>query len=80
MIGSRAKRTSSQDGRRRPATSAGPIPDDVHANGHDLSVAEHYRVARMCRSTVARTYLVRDVDKFIAQVKRAIFFWDGVRL
>ena len=55
-------------------------PKDIAANGHDLSVDEHYEIARMTREEVRRRYVVRHVDKFIARVKAAIRYWDGVAL
>ena len=66
-----------REGKRPPATTEN-VPADISANGRDLSVEEHYRIARMSRGEVARGYLVPDVDKFIADVKAAIKYWDGV--
>jgi hypothetical protein len=74
-----------QEGASPPATP-GPFdpdgddhpPKDIAANGHDLSVDEHYEIARMTREEVRRRYVVRHVDEFIARVKAAIRYWDGV--
>ena len=71
---------SLQGGEGRPAAPPDVVPEDIHANGHDLSVEEHYWIARMSREEVGERYLVPDVDEFIARVKAAIRFWDGVEL
>ena len=69
-----------QEGASPPATPEDLFPKDIVANCHELSVGEHYRIARMTREEVARHYAVRHVDEFIARVKAAIRHWDGVEL
>lgn len=61
-----------------PATPENLFPKDIAANCHDLSVDEHYRIARMPLEEVKRRYIVRNVPRFVARVKAAIRFWDGV--
>ena len=63
-----------------PATSSDLFPKEIRANGHALSVEEHYRIARMPIGAVRRRYAVRDAEQFVADVKAAIRFWDGVDL
>jgi len=63
-----------------PATSSDLFPKDIRANGHALSVEEHYRIARMPIGTVRRRYVVRNAEEFVARVKAAIRFWDGVEV
>ena len=75
-----ATQESLQGGASRPVAPSDVVPEDIHANGHDLSVEEHYRIARMSREEVGERYLVPDVDEFVARVKVAIRFWDGVDL
>ena len=69
-----------QEGGDLPATSDGLLPADIKVNGRDLPIAEHYRILQMSRGEVAKQYVVADVDAFIARVRAAIRFWDGVEL
>jgi len=61
-----------------PATSSDPFPKDIRANGHPLSVEEHYRIARMPIGGVRQRYVIKDAEEFVTRVKAAIRFWDGV--
>jgi len=56
------------------------FPKEIRANGHELSIEEHYRIARMPIGAVRRRYAVRNAEQFVADVKAAIRFWDGVDL
>ena len=69
-----------QEGASPPATAKDLFPADIIANGHDLSVEEHYRIARIPIGQIAERYVVRDAEAFVARVKAAILFWDGVAL
>ena len=70
----------SKEGASPPATRENLFPADIIANGHDLSVEEHYRIARIPIGQVAERYVVKDAEAFVARVKAAILFWDGVAL
>ena len=79
--------TPSQEGVSPSATPRpfDPVGDDkpladIAANNHDLSVDEHYEIARMRREEVRRRYVVGNVDGFIARAKAAIKYWDGVEV
>ena len=63
-----------------PRVPQGPFPQDIVANGRELSVEELHRIARMAPEEVERRYVVPDVAEFIARVKGLILFWDGVAL
>ena len=77
----------SQEGASPPATP-GPFdpagddkpPADIAANNHDLSVDEHYEIARMRHEEVRRRYVVGNVDGFLARAKAAIKYGDGVEV
>jgi hypothetical protein len=55
-------------------------PNDLTVNGRDLSVEEHYRIAAMSRREVLEHYAVRNAGVFMARVRAAIRYWDGVDL
>ena len=63
-----------------PATPMDTFPKEIRTNGHELSIEEHYRIARMPIGVVRRRYAVRNAEQFVADVKAAIRFWDGVKL
>ena len=78
---SRARTTQRLQGRETgPATPMDTFPKEIRANGHELSIEEHYRIARMPIGAVRRRYAVRNAEQFVADVKAAIRFWDGVEL
>ena len=77
----RARTTQRLQGRETgPATPMDTFPKEIRANGHELSIEEHYRIARIPIGAVRRRYAVRNTEQFVADVKAAVRFWDGVDL
>ena len=60
--------------------SQAEAPPDIRVNGHDLSVEEHYQVVEMEPGEIVARYGVKDPVEFVARVKAAIRYWDGVEV
>ena len=64
----------------RELESKDEAPPDIRVNGRDLSVEEHYQVVEMEPGEIAERYGVKDPQEFVARVKAAIRYWDGVEV